>query len=428
MNSNIAKFIFKIGSSKRNPSLIKEYDKLKESEWYTKDELEALQLKNARSFFSFVEQYSPYYKDVFKRCGFLSKKMDSLNAIKNIPIMTKIKLIEFKQSIHTDYVFNGLFLAETSGTSGNALEFNRNEQWDSINRASVMRAYDWYDVKPWNKHGYLWGYNISPNKAIKVKVLDQLQNRFRIFDYSRESIEKFTYQLFSAQYVAGYSSMIYEVAKIINQMDIDGPPLKLVKGTSEMILDAYQEESKKAFGRSITSEYGAAESGLIAFECPKGNMHINVENVIIEVDSENEIIVTNLASYSYPVIRYKLGDVVTLSDEKCSCGRGHPILKDIMGRKGSSVLGISKTYPALTFYYVFKNLALNEAVLLNYKVVQKERGFTTIFIEGKVNNKYENIIMNELIKYFSDDIDFKITYVNAFDREKKKSQYFESLL
>ena len=428
MNSNLAKLLFKTGVDRRNPSLWDEYERLKKSEWYPREQLETLQLERARSFLLFAERHSPYYRGVFKRCGFSARSFDSIDKLKIIPEITKSELIEYNKSIHTDFHFDKVFLAETSGTTGSALEFQKNERWDSINRANMMRAYDWYGVKPWDRHGYFWGYNIAPNQAAKVKLLDMLQNRFRIFNYSRESIKKFAQQLFSAQYVAGYSSMIFEVAKIINELNTERPQLKLVKGTSEMILDVYQGESLKAFGRKITSEYGAAESGLIAFECPEGNMHINIEDVITEVDKDGEISVTNLASYSYPVIRYKLGDVVTLSNEICSCGRTHPIIKDIIGRKGGSVYGMSSTYPALTFYYVFKNLAINEAVLLNYKAVQREKGFVDIYIENTANRKHEEILTDELIKYFADDVIFNISYMNAFDKQKKKAQYFESLL
>lgn len=428
MNSTLAKYIFNLGANRRNPSLWDEYEKLKYSEWLTKEQLEDLQLERARLFFMFVENHSSYYKDIFKRYGFSAADFDSIDKLKTLPTITKSELIENNRSIHADFNFDNIFLAETSGTTGSALEFRKDERWDSLNRASMIRAYDWYDVKPWDRHGYFWGYNIAPHKAVKVKILDMLQNKFRIFDYNRDSINNFAHKLFSARYVAGYSSMIYEVAKIINELDIDRPPLSLVKGTSEMILDVYQAESKAAFGRKITSEYGAAESGLIAFECPHESMHVNIENVITEVDDDGEIIVTNLASYSFPIIRYKLGDAVTLSGDVCSCGRAHPIIKDIIGRKGSSVYGKSGTYPALTFYYVFKNLALNEDILLNYKAVQKEKAFVDLYIEGTTNNKHETMLMDELIKYFSDDITFKISYLNGFDKQRKKTQYFESLL
>ena len=42
--------------------------------------------------------------------------------------------------------------------------------------------------------------------------------------------------------------------------------IKMVKGTSEKIYESYQEEIQKAYGCRIISEYGATESGIIAFE------------------------------------------------------------------------------------------------------------------------------------------------------------------
>jgi len=428
MNSTLAKKIFIMGAKYRNPSLWPEYDRLKESEWYSSSRLKELQLERLILFLEFAEKNSPYYKKLFRRCDFSVSGVSSIDDLKNIPAISKNELIEHSKSIHTDYKFRKEFLAETSGTTGSGLEFKKNENWDSVNRASMMRAYDWYDVKPWDRHGYFWGYNISLQHATKAKVLDYFQNRFRIFTYDKEMVEVFSRKLSSAIYVAGYSSMIYEVAKLINDLNMKKPILKLVKGTSEMILDVYQVEAKKAFGRKIASEYGAAESGLIAFECPEGSMHINVEDVLVEVDENNEIIVTNLVSYSYPVIRYKLGDVVTLSDEMCGCGRAHPIIKEIIGRKGASVVGWQNIYPALTFYYVFKNLAIEKSVLLNYKAVQKRKGLVDISIEGMVNVRHEDILIEELMKYFSNDVSFNIMFVNGFDSNNKKTQYFESYI
>ncbi len=77
------------------------------------------------------------------------------------------------------------------------------------------------------------------------------------------------------------------------------------------------------------------ETGIIAFECTEGNMHINLEGVYVETDSNNEIIVTNFHSYSFPVIRYMLGDAVKLSDDniRCKCGMAHPVIKEVSGRE-----------------------------------------------------------------------------------------------
>jgi phenylacetate-CoA ligase len=220
--------------------------------------------------------------------------------------------------------------------------------------------------------------------------------------------------------------MIYEVAKIINRLGIETTGLRMIKGTSEMIIDAYQAEAQRAFGQKIISEYGAAEAGLIAFECPSGSMHINVEDVVLEVGEDGEAIVTNLASYSFPIIRYRLGDTVTVSPNPCSCGRQHPVLTEVIGRRGGTVVGRQTRYPALTFYYVFKNLAIEKGLLLNYRVVQVEPGHCVLMVEGAATHQLEARIMEELHKYFQSDVDFDLRFLSELPRGGRKAQYFES--
>jgi phenylacetate-CoA ligase len=181
----------------------------------------------------------------------------------------------------------------------------------------------------------------------------------------------------------------------------------MIKGTSEKIYDSYQEEVKQAFGLKIISEYGAAEAGIIAFECPCGNMHINIENVIVE-EENGEIIVTNLLSRSFPIIRYKLGDNIILSKSgfKCECGKNHPVIIDVLGRTGKKIIGYKHVYPSLTLYYVFKNMALNHNATLNYQAIQNERGHIILNIEQHCDSKIENYLRHELYKYFSNVLPF----------------------
>jgi phenylacetate-CoA ligase len=428
MHSQLAKAIFWAGARKRNPSLAEEYARVKESERLSRPQLEALQLERASRFLAFAEQHSPHWREVFAASGFSARRFSGLGDLARLPVIEKSELISCNAAIHTQYTFPKVFLAETSGTTGNALEFRKNERWDSTNRAYLMRGYDWYGVKPWERNGYLWGYDIKPAKARKVRLLDALQNRFRIFSYDEASVRAFAEELASAVYLGGYSSMVYEVARIINRLGLRQPQLRMVKGTSEMILDVYQAEAQKAFGTRIVSEYGAAEAGLIAFECPEGRMHVNMEDVILELDSNGDVLVTNLASWSFPIIRYRLGDQVKLSHEPCACGRAHSVVSEIMGRKGLSVVGRTGRYPALSFYYVFKNLALTQGVLLNYKALQEEAGRVRLDIEGTENQRHEPLVRGEIEKYFGSDIDFDIRWPQAFERERHKAQYFVSRL
>jgi phenylacetate-CoA ligase len=261
-----------------------------------------------------------------------------------------------------------------------------------------------------------------------VKILDELQNRFRLFSYNKEDIRKFLKKLEKAVLISGYSSMIYEVAKEINANYSGRYAIKMVMGASEKIYDSYQEEVKKAFGKKMINEYGAAEAGIIAFECPKGNMHINMETVIVE-EEDNEIIITNLISNSFPIIRYKLGDYVELDNNIiCDCGRKHFIIKEVLGRTGKVIYGLKERYPSLTLYYVFKNLAINKKLILNYVAVQKQIGYIDIYIERKISELEKGMLMVEYNKYFKDDLRLTLNDGVDYKQENAKKTDFISYI
>ncbi|MGB0127260.1 MAG: hypothetical protein WBP72_06435, partial [Rhodocyclaceae bacterium] len=313
--------------------------------------------------------------------------------------------------------------------TGRPLVFYRNKDWDAWHRASVFRGYSWYGVDPWECNGYLWGYNFSPLKQAKTKLLDFLQNRFRLFSYRDDEINQFLDKLRSASYLGGYSSMIYEIAKKVNSSGRAAEfKLKMVKGTSEKIFEGYHAESLRAFGRKITSEYGAAEAGIIAFECPHGNMHINMETVLVEV-IDHEIVVTNLVSKSFPIIRYKLGDYVDVDlDTKCPCGMAHPIIKDVVGRVGKVIYGARTTYPSLTLYYVFKNLAMTHDLVFNYQATQKERGKLGVAIEGVLSDSHRQLLMQEFQRYFGEDMAVEIHHgANLKSSGKKRVDFISEI-
>ncbi|MDO9039719.1 MAG: phenylacetate--CoA ligase family protein, partial [Lutibacter sp.] len=302
------KRIFKIGERLRNPSIATWLPFLKASETWSLDSLEAYQLKKLQELVAVAYANSTHYKNIFDALGLKPADIQSLEDLKKLPIISKKELLNDNKEIHSNLKFKKQFQANTSGTSGESLKFKREESADSFNRASIYRGYSWYNVKPWELNGYFWGYNFSEMAMLKIRILDSLQNRFRIFNYRKESIDFFVRKLKNAKYVHGYASMVYETAKIINSQNLEKPAnLKMVKGTSEKIFESYQDEIQKAFGQRMISEYGAAETGIIAFECPKGKMHLNMEGVIVE-EIDHEIVVTNLQMHAFPVIRYRLGD------------------------------------------------------------------------------------------------------------------------
>ncbi|MBR9859448.1 phenylacetate--CoA ligase family protein [bacterium] len=419
----IHEFIFKLGARRRNPSLFNLYNDLKESESWDRTRLESLQLSRLRELLSFAKEYSIYYRSILSNINIDQFKTEDLQ---KLPILLKKDLITKGDEIHTQFKFQKVFKCETSGTSGEVLKFNRNEEWDSFNRAVMMRGYSWYDVKPSDFNIYFWGYNFSGLKRLKLRFSDCLVNRWRIFDYSEESIQKAKRKIKKAVYIEGYSSMIYELAKMFKDSNIVPSKLKMIKGTSEKIHPHYQEVAEQAFGMPIRSEYGAAEAGLIAFECPEGNMHITLEGCIVETTENNEILVTNLFSKSFPIIRYKLGDAVRLKSNEytCACGMKHPIIEEVTGRVGAVITGHKSKYPSLTLYYIFKSMYFDHNIQLNYQGHQYENGLLEIWLDRELSSEERELLLEKCLGYFKADVDVTLMHKKDFRQEQGKLRDF----
>ena len=423
------KQLFFIGQQWRNPSMKKWFLWLKKTEQWSVDELEQHQLKKLQEIIQLAYQHSPFYKKYYDDHDFHPDELKSLADISKIPLLTKKQLLENVNEIHTKLQFKKKYKATTSGSSGDSLQFNRDESADSFNRAAIWRGYSWYGVQPWEYSGYFWGFNFTLITKIKTLFLDFLQHRFRIFTYSENDLLKFVHQLKKATYITGYSSMIYETASIINTKNLPKPKqIKLVVGTSEKIMGTYQEEVHKAFGVKLTSEYGATETGIIGFECAAGKLHINMEGVIVE-ELNHEIIVTNLRMSSFPIIRYQLGDYIRLApkEEICKCGMKHRMIEEITGRIGSLIYGKKNQFPSFTFYYIFKNLA-KQQLNLNYLVIQQEKGSLQFHIEQKLNEKENKRLLEEIQKYFKHDIEFTIIDNSLPKDPAKKATSFISYI
>lgn len=413
-----------IAANCRNPSLFAIYKNLKSSA-ATSEKKDSFVVECIRNLLILAQAQSVYYRNLFVKIGFNPKEdFNNLEDFKRIPILEKGILIENNGSLHTTIKFRKVFLSETSGTSGQVLKFKKNEYWDSLNRAVLLYSYEQYGVKPWDRNGYFWGFNKSTKQRVITRLLDFFQNRFRLFSYDKKEVKRFLKKLRKATYLGGYSSMIYETAQIALELGFtpsDFPNLKMIKGTSEKIYPYYQDAVIKAFGQKIISEYGAAETGVIAFEYPCGNMHVIEQNVLVEMGENGEAIVTNFSSKSFPIIRYSLGDSIKLTPAyTCTCGRTTAIIEEVEGRIGKSIFGKQEIYPSLTLYYIFKNLALVHNVELQYQGFQSKKGLLQLRFPIDISDSTALLIKTECKKYFNEDLEIELE--DNFEIHTKKSK------
>ncbi|MFZ2446505.1 MAG: phenylacetate--CoA ligase [Syntrophobacteraceae bacterium] len=95
-----------------------------------------------------------------------------------------------------------------------------------------------------------------------------------------------------------------------------------------------------------TDNYGISEvmGPGIAGECAEqSGMHLQEDHFLAEIidpvtrrvlgpGEEGELVITTLAKEAFPVIRYRTGDVCSIIDEPCSCGRTMRRITRILGR------------------------------------------------------------------------------------------------
>lgn len=106
----------------------------------------------------------------------------------------------------------------------------------------------------------------------------------------------------------------------------------LIMPAGEFLREDLRKELESTFHCNVQTSYSCTEAGIIACECEHGRLHINEDWCIVEaVDESNQpvpygmpgkkALITNLANYAQPFIRYELNDRITVHDEACECGK-----------------------------------------------------------------------------------------------------------
>jgi phenylacetate-coenzyme A ligase PaaK-like adenylate-forming protein len=141
--------------------------------------------------------------------------------------------------------------------------------------------------------------------------------------------------------IATYPSAAVLLAqeRMAGRLDI---ALREVWTGGETLSPAMRRFVQQAFNCPLANSYGASEFLSLASECDRGGLHLNSDWAILEpVDAHGRAVppgepgtttlLTNLANHQQPLIRYDLGDRVTLRPDPCTCGSHLPLI-DVEGR------------------------------------------------------------------------------------------------
>jgi len=144
-------------------------------------------------------------------------------------------------------------------------------------------------------------------------------------------------------YLLTHPSNLAALARRSLERKIALPRLRQVRTFGEMLRPDLRELCKMAWNVTLADIYSAEEVGYVALQCPLGeHYHVQAENLLVEIlDDDNRpcspgeighVVVTTLHNFAMPLIRYRLRDQAEVG-EPCSCGRGLPVLRRIVGRQ-----------------------------------------------------------------------------------------------
>jgi phenylacetate-CoA ligase len=279
------------------------------------------------------------------------ENLDS-NEIENIdhlPIVNK----EMLRANINDIVINtneNLIKSKTGGTTGKSLEVkytktNMQERFAMLDDFRSRFGYELGKKTAWfSGKSLLTQRDVKKNRFWKKDFLHKVKyySTFHIkSDYLKYYVEDLI--KFRPQYLVGFPSSILEIAKygLNNEYDFPEKVVKAVFPTAESINKEMRSVIEKFFKTKLYDQYASSEGAPFIFECKKGNLHLELQSGVFEVLDKNnqparsgKLLVTSFTTEATPLIRYDIGDSITLEDPNkiCDCGNNNPMVKEILGR------------------------------------------------------------------------------------------------
>ncbi len=397
---------------------------LDKSQWWERDRLEKIQLENFKKLIRKAVEKSPYYQDLLKD---LNPDMFTLKDIKSLPVLTKEILRAKTRELRPEQDNHEVIEAVTSGSTGSPVTIFRSKEASAIHLAGHFRFHSWWGVKPGDRHVLIWGNQKKneKNRILKKKVKEKILKPpfvIDVFDLNKDTIKDFIQSMiaYNPIYIRGYVSAIKYLYRLVREHDIDisGLRPRVIIATSEVLYLHDREFIEKISGVRVANEFGSRDGGQFAYECPDGSLHLEEEYEYVWTDTNFELVGTELHNFAMPMVNYKVGDRVIVSNEFCPCGRKSRILESIEGKTRDMVVkpdGLKVS--SRIFFDIFKDPGLidSENNVKQFQVkqrgnhfdfqIEKEKNFDRnklLYIEDKMK---ENIGSNiEISFHFPQDI------------------------
>ncbi len=322
------------------------------NEWVSPETLRREQNWNLIRNLKYCYNQIPYYHRLFKERNLTPENFKTKEDLIKLPILTK-NFVKANLSAFLPYNIKKTkyTIQSTGGTTGTPFIYYLSKYDRFLSAAMTYRAWSRVGYRFGDKIVFIGGASISPFWNMKFRFqqrMHQLMRNLRYinsFDLSPKKMRQSLQMLleFKPKIIRGYPSAIEAFGNwgMENFDEVFSP--EAIITTSEKLFPQTRKKIEDYFDSVVIDTYGLNDGGISANECQKREgLHIDTEKSILEVTDEEgtplegkegKILATNLFNPIMPLLRYDSGDLGILKGEDpCSCGRGLPLLKEIIGR------------------------------------------------------------------------------------------------
>ena len=414
--------------SVRRSGHYKEIRHIRESyDHYSFEDLKEIQRDRLIKFINYARENSAYFSEVI---GDIS--INQVEDIKKLPFLVKSTLISRLEDIVT-IKENDAIVSYTGGTTGASLKVLYTKDCMRERFAYLDHFREKFGYKLGDKVAWFSGKNfISKRDEIQKRFYkrDYINNIyfFSTFHITRENVAFYLEKLekFQPRFLVGFPSSVYRICKYAQENGIKyRGKVSIFFPTAETLTKEHRVVISNFLGCKLINQYASSEGAPWIFECGDGNLHIDITSGVFEVlDMEGndcnsgELVVTSFTTKGTPLIRYRIGDSLTLSNKKvCSCGSFFPIADQIEGRrddyvstpnKGEVNLGnLSNSTKGITGIVSFQ--------VEQFKIDKVE---VKVIATNKFNDAEESCFKTALSERLGEDVEIEIFRVKDIPVEK----------
>jgi len=354
-----------------------------------RDDIESLQLSRLKDTVERVYTLTPFYKQKFQEMEITPDDITSLNDIKKLPFTTKKDLrAHYPFGLFTVPMSEVVRVHSSSGTTGKptVVGYTKADMdvWDEVMaRVYTMAGATAQDIVH-NGYGYglfTGGLGLH-NGAEKIGAT--------VVPASGGFTERQLLLMkdFNATVLAATPSFALHMAELAKKSGPDYlKEYKLKAGIfgAEPTSKGLKEEVSKAWEIDYHEIYGLSEiiGPGVACSCKNSDLlHVFEDHFFFEIiDPETgetmphgergELVITPLTKQALPLLRYRTGDITSITKEPCKCGRTMIRMESIVGRADDMLIisGVN-VYPSQIEHVI----ANSQGVTLNYQIIADKKG------------------------------------------------------